>query len=318
MGAGSVRAVVVFRPGGPGALELVSLERRSIQPHEVRVGVQAAGVNPVDAGNRADPSWAGLTPPYVVGYECAGVILEAGASVEHLQAGHEVWLLLPVRGSHWGTYAEEVVCDAAFVEQRPASLDPPAAAVLPLAGVTALQLLDRLAPRVGDWLLVHGAAGGVGHLLVQLARARGCRIAAVARPQRHEFLRSLGVEVVVDRFADEPLRDARAAADTDFEGVADLVGGGSAQASLPFVAEGGSIASIVDLVGDFELAIDRNVTLHGVLLRPGRAELRRLALMVEEVQLRPELDEVYTLEKSKSAHERLARGGQGKAAITIG
>jgi NADPH:quinone reductase len=318
VGVGSVRAVVVFRPGGLEALELVSLERRSLQPDEVRVGVQAAGINPVDAGNRADPSWAGVASPYIVGYECAGVVLEVGTSVEHLRAGDEVWLLLPVRGSQWGTYAEEVVCGAEFVEHRPASLNPLAAAVLPLAGVTALQLLERLAPRAGDWLLVHGAAGGVGHLVVQLARARGCRIAAIARPQHDEFLRSLGVDVVIDRFAIDPLRDARDAAGTDFAVVADLVGGGSVEASLPFVAEGGSIASIVELVGDFELAIDRNVTLNGVLVRPGRAELQRLALLVEETQLRPELDEVFRLEESRQAHERLERGGRGKAAITVG
>jgi NADPH:quinone reductase len=246
------------------------------------------------------------------------VIVEAGASVEHLQAGDEVWLLLPVRGSQSGTYAEEVVCNSSFVEQRPASLDPLAAAVLPLAGVTALQLLDRLAPRAGDWLLVHGAAGGVGHLVVQLARDRRFRIAAIARPQHHEFLRSLGADVVVDRFAIAPLRDARAAAGTDFMAVADLVGGGSVAASLPFVAEGGNVASIVDLHGDFELAIDRNVTLHGVLLRPGRDAFRRLALAVEQAQLRPELDEVFRLEESRRAHERLeSRGGQGKAVLAV-
>jgi NADPH:quinone reductase-like Zn-dependent oxidoreductase len=314
----SVRAVVVSRPGGVDALEVAALERRPLRPEEVRVGVHAAGVNPVDAENRADPLWAGLAAPYVVGYECAGAVLEAGAAVEHLRVGDEVWLLLPVRGTQWGTYAEEVVCDATLVEQRPASLDPIEAAVLPLAGLTALQLLDRLAPRTGDWLLVHGAAGGVGHLLVQLAHTRGCRIAAPARQERHEFLHALGVDVVVDRFAGEPLRTARDAAGEDFACVADLVGGGSVAASLPFVAKGGSVASIVELAGDFEEAIDRNVTLHGVLARPGRLELQRLALAVEEARLRPELDEVFPLEEARRAHERLERrSGQGKTALAI-
>jgi NADPH2:quinone reductase len=280
------------------------------------VEVLAAGTNPVDAGNRADPAWAQVPVPFVVGYEFAGEVSEVGADVEGLVIGDAVWGLLPVRGTRWGAYAEEVVVDARLVARRPLRLDAIEAAALPLAGATALQLLERLAPRQDEWMLVHGAAGGVGHLLVQLAHARGVRVAAPARPGRHAVLRRLGVEVIVDRDIVDPVRAVRNAVGGEVAMVADLVGGGLLAASLAIITEGGRAASIVDMVGDLEDAIDRNVTLHGVLVRPGRDVLDALAALVEAGRVRPIVDEVLELEQAARAHERLETGsGQGKVVL---
>jgi NADPH2:quinone reductase len=314
------RALVVRRPGGPEAMELVELDPRPVGATELRVAVEAAGVNPVDAGNRADPGWAGIAPPYVVGYELAGTVVEAGAAVTALEPGDPVWAALPVRGTRWGTYAEEVVLDARFVARRPERLDAVQAAAVPLAGSTALQLLDRLAPAPGEWLLVHGAAGGVGHLLVQLARERGARVVAPARPERERLLRELGVEAVV------PREDSGAEQNPQgllFRGevamVADLVGGGLLNRSLELLADGGRAASIVELSGDLEEAVDRNVALHGVLVRPGSATLERLAALVEAGTLRPVVDAVHDLADAAAAHRRVETGhGQGKVVLRVG
>ena len=126
----------------------------------MRVG--AAGVNPVDASNRSDPSWAGIEAPYVVGYEFAGWIDEVGLGVEQFVRGDAVWGVCPVRGTRWGAYADYVEVDAGWVGPRPAELDVVEAAAIPLAGSTALQLLDRLALRAGEAVLVHGASGACG------------------------------------------------------------------------------------------------------------------------------------------------------------
>jgi NADPH:quinone reductase-like Zn-dependent oxidoreductase len=115
-------------------------------PDQVVVAVEAVGVNPVDAGNRADPSWAGIRPPYMVGYELAGRIQAVGHGGAGFRRGDLVGGLLPVRGTRWGTYAELVAIDAALVGPRPPSLSAVEAATLPLAGATAVQLLDRLDP----------------------------------------------------------------------------------------------------------------------------------------------------------------------------
>ena len=313
------RALVVEQPGGPDALTLAELPSRPVGVREVRVAVEAAGVNPVDASNRADPSWAGVMSPYVVGYEFAGRIREVGAGVDDLAVGEAVWGLLPVRGTRWGAYADEVVTHAHYVAVRPSLLTVTEAAALPLAGATALQLLDRLDPAPGEWLLVHGAAGGVGHLLVQLALARGSRVAAVASAARHDLLRRLGVDVIVDRHKPDAIQAAWRQAGGDFAIVVDLVGDGRLAASLDVIADGGRAGSIVELAGDLEPAVDRNVTLHGLLVRSGRDVLGRLGESVEAGVLYPVIDEVLALEQASRAHGRVeTRRGQGKIVLTLG
>jgi NADPH:quinone reductase len=312
-----MRALVVHQPGGPEAMSLQQLPAPQPGPHQVVVAVEAVGVNPVDAANRADPSWAGVTPPYVVGYELAGRIQAAGDEAGW-RPGELVWGLLPVRGTRWGTYAELVTLDAALVAPRPPSLSEVEAASLPLAGTTAVQLLDRLDPRPGEWVLVHGAAGGVGSLFVQLARARGARVVASASAQRQALLGELGAEVFLDRHAGQVAERACRAIGQELDMVADLVGFGTLAASLPMVKEGGRAASIVELAGDLEPAVDRNLTLDGVLVRPSRAVLEVLAAAVADGSLRPVVDQVLDLADAAAAHRRVeSRRGQGKVVLRV-
>ena len=287
-------------------------------PDQVVIAVEAVGVNPVDAGNRADPSWAGIRPPYTVGYELAGRVQAVGDGGAGFRRGDLVWGLLPVRGTRWGTYAELVAVDAALVGLRPPSLSAVEAAALPLAGATAVQLLDRLDPEPGEWVLVHGAAGGVGSLFVQLARARGARVVASASAQREALLRELGAEVFLDRCAGQVAERACRAIGQELDMVADLVGYGTLATSLPVVREGGRAGSIVELAGDLELAVDRNITLHGVLMRPSRQVLDVLAAAVASGSLRPVVDQVLDLADAAAAHRRVeSRRGQGKVVLRV-
>jgi NADPH:quinone reductase len=312
-----MRALVVQQPGGPEVMRLRQLPAPQPGPGQVVVAVEAVGVNPVDAANRADPSWAGVRPPYVVGYEVAGRIQAVGDDGGWTR-GDPVWGLLPVRGTRWGTYAELVTLDAALVGPRPPSLSAVQAASLPLAGVTAVQLLDRLEPTPGEWVLVHGAAGGVGSLFVQLARARGARVVASASGQREALLRGLGVEVFLDRHAGRVAERAYRAIGQELDMVADLVGYGTLAASLPVVREGGRAGSIVALAGDLEPAVDRNITLHGVLVRPSRQVLEVLAAAVAGGSLRPVVDQVLELADAAVAHRRVESGhGQGKVVLRV-
>jgi NADPH2:quinone reductase len=304
-----MRALVVERPGPPTTMRLTSVADPDLRAGEVLVSIEAVGVNPVDASNRADPAWAQLTPPYIVGYEFSGTIVASG---------DRVWGVLPVRGTRFGAYAELVAVDASYVAPRPEELTSIEAAALPLVGLTSLQILDRLALSAGDWLVVHGAAGGVGSVLVQLARARGLRVAALAGSGRHALLRDLGTEVVVDRDADGALELALAEIGTQPRGVVDLVGQELLNETLPHIAHGGAAAAIVELAGDFEEAIDRNITIHGLLVQPNKDDLDRLAEEVRAGRLRPVVDEVFALEDAVRAHERVESGhGQGRVVLSI-
>jgi NADPH:quinone reductase-like Zn-dependent oxidoreductase len=286
-------------------------------PGQVVVAVEAAGVNPVDLGNRTDPGWSGVKTPYVVGYEFSGTVLAVDRSVSGILVGEPVWGLLPVRGTRWGAYAERVAVPAALVARQPDQLDPVEAACLPLAAGTALQVLDRLRLADGAWLLVHGAAGGVGHLLVQLAVLRGLRVAAVSGRADRQRLAALGAELWLDRAeTGSPEAAAVARLGHDLDAVVDLVGGRLTDAQN-HVRAGGGLATVVDLEGQFSEAIDRNLSLHGVLLRPGREVLANLAWAVE-AGLRPTIREVFPLSDATIAHKRLEAGGVGgKLAIRM-
>jgi NADPH:quinone reductase-like Zn-dependent oxidoreductase len=302
-----VRAVVVDRPGGPEVLRVVDLPPPIPGPDEVLVEVEAVGVNPVDAGNRSDPSWAGVSPPYRLGYEFAGRVVDTG---------EPVWALLPARGTAAGALAEQVAVAREYVAPRPPELHAIAAAALPLAGCTAIQVLERMPLPAASWLLVHGATGGVGHLLVQLARGLGLHVAAACRPEERRRLEELGVGLVLDRSDPSPAAVAVERLGHELDAVVDLVGGQLAP-SLPYVRVGGRAATIVDLAGDLELAIDRNVDLHGVLLRAGRDRLYELSSAVA-AGLRPHVTETYPLERTADAHRRLEAGRVGgKLVITL-
>jgi len=313
-----MRALVVHEPGPAECLQLGEIPAPRARPGHVVVRVEAAGVNPVDAANRADPTWAAIEPPYVVGYELAGVVESLGEGVSSVAVGDRVWGLLPVRGTRWGAYAELVEMREGWVARRPPALDAVEAAAIPLAGSTALQLLDRLALTRGESLLVHGAAGGVGSLLVQLAGMDGIRLAGSAGRARRQLLGALGVEVILDREDAGLLTVATERLAGPVDAVADLVGQGLLARSLPSVREGGRAASIVELTGDYEEAVDRNITLHGVLVRPSRDTLDRLAAAVDGGGLRPIVDEVLEPDAIAAAHRRLETGhGQGKLVLRI-
>src|SRR4051812_37156795 len=313
-----MRALVVERPGPPAAMRPTSVADPKPAADEVLVSVEAAGVNPVDASNRADPAWAQLVPPYIVGYEFSGTVVARGGRVRAFAVGDHVWGVLPVRRTQHGAYAELVAANASFVARRPDVLATTEAAALALAGLTSLQILDRLALSEGDWVVVHGAAGGVGSVLVQLARARGLRVAAVASRRRLALLRDLGVDVIADRGADRALEVAVAEIGAPPRGVVDLVGGQLLSDTLPLTAEGGAAVAIVELAGEFEEAIDRNITIHGLLVQPSKTDLDRLAAEVRAGRVRPVVDEVFALDNAVKAHERVESGhGQGKAVLRI-
>jgi NADPH2:quinone reductase len=259
-----------------------------------------------------------MEPPFIPGSDASGVVAAAGGAVSGLEPGDEVFYFSDFLGTRYGSYAEYQVVDADLVVRRPTSLSHLESAAVPLAGGTAYELaVRRLELRSGQWLLVFGAAGGVGSFLVQIAKARGAHVAAIASARNHEYLQGLGADMTLD-YHDRDVVSLVAEELGAVDAVADLVGGDVVERSLRIIREGGRAASVCALAGDFELAIDKNIALHGVLVRPNRGRLTELAAMLADGRLRPPPIEAFRLEDVVAAHHRIERGhGRGRVVLNL-
>ncbi|NJP82900.1 NADP-dependent oxidoreductase, partial [Streptomyces sp. AA8] len=192
-----MRAVVQKSFGGPEVLEVVETERPTPLGGEVLVRVHASGVNPVDVAVRSGALPLLGEPPFGVGWDISGVVEEAGPGAR-FKPGDEVFGMPFFPRAATG-YAEYVAVPSRQVARKPAGLDHVHAAALPLAALTAWQgLVDAARITEGQRVLIHRAAGGVGHFAVQIAKARGAHVIAMASAPKHDFVRGLGADEVID------------------------------------------------------------------------------------------------------------------------
>jgi NADPH:quinone reductase-like Zn-dependent oxidoreductase len=310
-----VRAIRQQRLGGPEVLELVEVERPAPGPTEVLVRVAAAGVNPVDWKVRARGGFLGA-PPFTVGWDVAGVVEEVGRGVTRFAVGDRVFGM-PRFPHEAGAYAEYVTSPSRQLAETPGRLSDVEAAGLPLAGLTAWQALVETADvQPGQRVLVLAAAGGVGHLAVQIAKARGAYVIGTARAAKHPFLAGLGVDDAIDYTTGSV---GERAGDVDV--VLDLVGGDAGLDALPALRDGGifiRVPSASDLESLLGRAGDR-VRVTGILVEPDRLGLEALAGLVEEGELRVHVERTFPLEEAGRAHELGEKGRvQGKLVLKVG
>jgi NADPH:quinone reductase len=316
-----VRAMVTPQFGGADLFEERDVESPHPEAGEVLVRVVATGTNPVDAKLRTNGSSAGLEAPIILGADISGVVEEVGPGVTDLAPGDEVYYTPEVFGPRSnGSYAEYHVAKADIVAKKPASLSHEEAAAVPLAGGTAYEaIVRRLALRVGETILIHGGAGGVGSFAVQIAKAAGARVLATASSDNQEILKELGADVAID-YKSEDVKEV-ALDDTGGEGVdtvLDTVGGGTIVESIPATKPFGRLATILGAQGDLTPLYQNNQTLHGVFLTRERARLEEMSTLIERGQVRPLVAEVLPLEEVGKAHERLDSGhGRGKVVLRV-
>lgn len=316
-----MRAMVTPQFGGADLFEERDVERPHPGPCEVLVRVVAAGTNPVDAKLRASGDARGLEAPIILGADISGVVEEVGPGVTDFAAGDEVYYTPEVSGPRSnGSYAEYHVARADIVAKKPPSLSHEEAAAVPLAGGTAYEaIVRRLALRVGETVLIHGGAGGVGSFAVQIAKAAGARVLATAGSDNQEILKELGADVAID-YSSQNVAEV-ALDDTGGHGVDsvfDAVGGGTIVESLPATRPFGRLATILGAQGDLTPLYQNNQTLYGVFLTRERARLEEFGRLIERGQVRPLVAEVLPLEEVGKAHERLDSGhGHGKVVLRI-
>ncbi|GAB4589279.1 NADP-dependent oxidoreductase [Nocardia sp. IFM 10818] len=303
----TMRAIVVREWGGPEALTLAEIDRPEPGFGEILVRVHAAGVNPVDWKTRASGQLIGWGEIPIVGWDVSGTVAAVGPGVTVFRPGDEVFGM-PRFPQQAGGYAEYVVAPARHFAAKPGRIDHVRAAALPLAALTAWQgLIDTAGLRPGQRVLIHAAAGGVGHLAVQIAKAHGAHVIGTARAEKHDFLRSLGADEVIDYSA----VDFAAAVD-EVDVVLDAFGGDYGTRSLPLVRRGGHLVSLPgpDDVPDAEAAAARGVHIGWTVVEVDSAGLRAIADLVDNDKLRVEIDTVLPLAEAAQAH---AYGETGRA-----
>ncbi|MFD9560652.1 NADP-dependent oxidoreductase [Streptomyces sp. NPDC059994] len=307
-----MRAVIQKSFGGPEVLEVVEAERPKPLGGDLLVKVHASAVNPVDLAVRSGAYPLLGEPPFGVGWDISGVVEEAGPGAR-FKAGDEVYGM-PYFPRAATAYAEYVLVPSRQVARKPASVDHVHAAAIPLAALTAWQgLVQAAGVKAGDRVLIHRAAGGVGHFAVQIAKARGAHVIALASAARHDFLRGLGADEVIDnRTTDvkEAVKDADIVFDSAAQG--DLL--------LGSVRPGGTLVSILEH-GDAELAARVEAAgrrFAGISVEPDYPALEAIAELVDAGAVRPYVEETFPLEEAGKAHELVGAGHvQGKIVLTV-
>ncbi|MFF4231432.1 NADP-dependent oxidoreductase [Streptomyces sp. NPDC001820] len=311
-----MRAMSQDVPGGPEVLKLIETDRPVPGPTEILVRVHAAGVNPTDWKTRARGVYVnGVRPPFRLGFDVSGVVEAVGAGVTVFAPGDEVFGM-PRFPHPAGAYAEYVTGPARHFTLRPAGQDHIHTAALPLAALTAWQaLVDTADIRPGQRVLVHAAAGGVGHLAVQIAKARGAYVIGTARTAKHDFLRGLGADELVDYTQQEFAEVIR-----DVDVVLDPVGGDCSIRSLRTLRPGGVLISLIppDETFPAEQARAAGVRAVFMLVEPDQAGLREIAALVDSGQLRAEIAAAVPLAEAAKAHE-LGETGRtaGKIVLSV-
>ncbi|MGE8639959.1 MAG: zinc-dependent alcohol dehydrogenase family protein [Achromobacter sp.] len=319
-----MKAITLNSFGGPDAFELRDLPKPVPHTGQVLVRVQATSINPLDYQVRRG-DYPDLVPlPAITGHDVSGVVEAVGPGVTAFSPGDEVWYTPQIFDGP-GSYAEYHVAAESIVGNKPASLSHLEAASLTLVGGTAWEALTvRAALRVGESILVHGGAGGVGHVAIQLAKAIGARVFTTVREANFEFARRMGADVVID-YEKEDYVDAilRETGGRGVDVVFDTIGGNTLSRSPDALAQLGRVVTIVDIAQPQNLvqAWGKNASYHFVFTRQHRGKLDELSALVTRGQLRPHVGVVYSLADIPLAHARLEspnHGIQGKIAIAVG
>ncbi|MEU9397438.1 NADP-dependent oxidoreductase [Streptomyces sp. NPDC048324] len=335
MSTPTMKAVRLHEHGGPEVLRYEDAPIPAPGPGEVLVRVHAAGVNPPDwylrGGLTEMPGERGsvVSLPVIPGTDVSGVVEAVAPDVEDFAPGDEVFGLLRFPSFDGSAYAEYVAAPAADLAHKPAGVDHVHAAAVPMAGLTAWQFLievghDHPSPfqrarhrpaalGTGTTVLVNGAAGGVGHLALQLAKWKGAHVTAVASSAHEAFLRELGADRFIDYTKHRPEDLVR-----DLDLVLDTVGGPAGGRFLRTLKRGGSLFPVFPAEVAEEEAAKLGVSVSTAQVRSSGAQLAELGRLLDKGTVRVAIDGTFALSDARAAHERAARGHiQGKVVLTV-
>ncbi|MBW4624157.1 MAG: zinc-dependent alcohol dehydrogenase family protein [Brasilonema octagenarum HA4186-MV1] len=317
----SMKAVVLKRFGDVDGFELREISKQEPKSHQVLVQIHATSVNPLDYQTRRGDYKNLVKLPAILGVDISGVVEAVGESVKQFKVGDAVYYSPQVFGD-FGSYAEYHVADEQIVAHKPTNLSHAEAACFPLAGGTAWDcLVTRGQLQVGESVLIHAGAGGVGSFAIQLAKAMGAYVFTTCSAKNYDLVKKLGADYVIDYIREDYVEVIQRF--TNGKGVdlvLDTVGGDTIQRSLNVIRPYGRLVSIVDIATSQSLleAWGKNLTVHFVFSSQYRAKLDALKDLIERNQLRPVIDSVMPLNQVAQGHQRLEQGGTaGKVVLQV-
>jgi len=335
MSIDTMKAIRLHEFGGSEVLRYEEAPFPELKPGEVLVRVHAVGINPPDWYLREGykdlpPEWQPTVSfPFILGSDVSGVVEAVATDVQGFSVGDEVFGMVrfPSLGES-AAYAEYVAAPASDLALKPAGIDHVHAAGAPMAGLTGWQFLIELGhneanpfqpekhrpvPLNGKTVLVNGAAGGVGHLAVQLAKWKGAHVIAVASGKHESFLRELGADEFID-YTKSPPEDV--AHDVDL--VLDTLGGSTTGRFLRTLKRGGALFPVFLGFSDAEEATKLGVTVSMTQVRSNGPQLAELGRLLDAGTVRVAIDSTFPLADARKAHERAAGGHiQGKIVLTV-
>ncbi|MET3548354.1 NADPH:quinone reductase-like Zn-dependent oxidoreductase [Paenibacillus favisporus] len=335
MSIDTMKAIRLHEFGGPEVLRYEEAPLPELKPGEVLVRVHAVGMNPPDWYLRdgyksLPPEWRPPVPfPIILGSDVSGVVEAVATDVKDFSVGDEVFGM--VRFPSFGesaAYAEYVAAPASDLALKPAGIDHVHAAGAPMAGLTAWQFLidlghnepnplqpemHRPVPLDGKTVLVNGAAGGVGHFAVQLAKWKGAHVIAVASGSHESFLRELGADEFIDYTKSLPEDVVH-----DMDLVLDTLGGPTTGRFLRTLKRGGALFPVFLGFSDADEAAKLGVTVSMTQVRSNGPQLAELGRLLDAGTVRAAIDSTFPLADARKAHERAAGGHiQGKIVLTV-
>ena len=313
-----MRAIVIDRFGGPEQLHPAEIKTPEPQDGEVLIKIEYTSVNPVDWKIR-EGMLESLFPhdfPLILGWDAAGTVTAVGDGVRLSAVGEHVYAYCRKPRVQWGTYAEYVTMPAEAVAPMPQVLSFAEAAGIPLVGLTSWQALFEAAHlEAGQSVLILNGAGGTGSLAIQFAKHAGASVFACASAGNHEYLRSLGADVVIDYRRADVIAEVKAHAPEGMDVIYANMGGEPHRQSYALLKAGGTLVTIVDKADEAAAKTVVASALY-VFVEPNGRHLREIARLIEAGFVRPPQMTVMKLEEAAEAH-RLSKGQHVRGKIVL-
>jgi NADPH:quinone reductase-like Zn-dependent oxidoreductase len=302
--------------GGIDVLKVVTdADKPVIHDGQVLVEVEAVSINPVDFKVRLGymKDFVPLKFPAIIGGDFAGIVKETRGGDSGFKVGDKVYGQAIVLNGGSGSFAEFVAANTANTAHMPQTVDFLKAAALPLAGASAVQAIeDAIKLKKGQKILVHGGAGGIGSIAIQLAKSIGAQVATTVSEKDVSFVKELGADIVIDYHKQQFDKDLK-----DFDAVLDLVGGDATAKSIKVLKKGGILVSLAGRP-DEALAQKSGVTAMGQMTVTDTKHLDRLAELVDKGVIRIHIDKVFTIDRALEAFTYAENSHpRGKVVLTM-